>query len=98
LALIKWFYFYFFHVLGGALQLTNMYGDTYLSEFATPKYADSFVAKYSTIIMSISQVSKPYFDSHFLKRFGIKQVMLSMFAWVLRFGLLLMVTPAMVYG
>jgi NHS family xanthosine MFS transporter len=45
--------------LGGALQLTNMYGDTYLSEFATPKYADSFVAKYSTIIMSISQVSKP---------------------------------------
>jgi hypothetical protein len=25
-------------------------------------------------------------------------VMLSMFAWVLRFGLLLMVTPAMVYG
>jgi NHS family xanthosine MFS transporter len=45
--------------LGGALQLTNMYGDIYLSEFAnTPKYADS-LAKYSTIIMSISQVSKP---------------------------------------
>jgi NHS family xanthosine MFS transporter len=85
-------FFIFSMFLGGALQLTNMYGDTYLSEFAnTPKYADSFVAKYSTIIMSISQVSETLFIlaiPFFLKRFGIKQVMLlSMFAWVLRFGL-----------
>lgn len=85
-------FFVFSMFLGGALQLTNMYGDTYLSEFAnTPMYADSFVAKYSTIIMSISQVSETLFIlaiPFFLKRFGIKQVMLiSMFAWVLRFGL-----------
>ncbi|MEZ7497990.1 nucleoside permease [Flavobacterium sp. Arc3] len=85
-------FFIFSMFLGGALQLTNMYGDTYLSEFAnTPKYADSFVAKYSTIIMSISQISETLFIlaiPFFLKRFGIKQVMLiSMFAWVLRFGL-----------
>jgi NHS family xanthosine MFS transporter len=85
-------FFIFSMFLGGALQLTNMYGDTYLSEFAnTPKYADSFVVKYSTIIMSISQVSETLFIlaiPFFLKRFGIKQVMLiSMFAWVLRFGL-----------
>jgi NHS family xanthosine MFS transporter len=85
-------FFIFSMFLGGALQLTNMYGDTYLSEFAnTAKYADSFVAKYSTIIMSISQVSETLFIlaiPFFLKRFGIKQVMLiSMFAWVLRFGL-----------
>ncbi|CAM3086982.1 nucleoside permease [Flavobacterium frigoris] len=85
-------FFIFSMFLGGALQLTNMYGDTYLSDFAnTPKYADSFVSKYSTIIMSISQISETLFIlaiPFFLKRFGIKQVMLiSMLAWVLRFGL-----------
>ena len=84
-------FFIFSMFLGGALQLTNMYGDTYLSEFANvPEYADSFVVKYSTIIMSISQISETLFIlaiPFFLKRFGIKQVMLiSMFAWVLRFG------------
>lgn len=85
-------FFIFSMFLGGALQLTNMYGDVYLSEFAKiPEYADSFVVKYSTIIMSISQISETLFIlaiPFFLKRFGIKQVMLiSMFAWVLRFGL-----------
>jgi NHS family xanthosine MFS transporter len=85
-------FFIFSMFLGGALQLTNMYGDAYLSDFANiPQYADSFVVKYSTIIMSISQISETLFIlaiPFFLKRFGIKQVMLiSMFAWVLRFGL-----------
>lgn len=85
-------FFLFSMFLGAALQLTNMYGDVYLSEFANvPKYADSFVVKYSTIIMSISQISETLFIlaiPFFLKRFGIKQVMLiSMLAWVLRFGL-----------
>ena len=85
-------FFIFSMFLGGALQLTNMYGDVYLSEFSkVPQYADSFVVKYSTIIMSISQISETLFIlaiPFFLKRFGIKQVMLiSMLAWVLRFGL-----------
>lgn len=85
-------FFIFSMFLGGALQLTNMYGDVYLSEFAkVPEYADSIVVKYSTIIMSISQISETLFIlaiPFFLKRFGIKQVMLiSMLAWVLRFGL-----------
>ena len=85
-------FFIFSMFLGGALQLTNMYGDVYLSEFAkVPQYSDSFVVKYSTIIMSISQISETLFIlaiPFFLKRFGIKQVMLiSMLAWVLRFGL-----------
>jgi NHS family xanthosine MFS transporter len=85
-------FFIFSMFLGGALQLTNMYGDVYLSEFSKmPEYADSFVVKYSTIIMSISQISETLFIlaiPFFLKRFGIKQVMLiSMLAWVLRFGL-----------
>ena len=85
-------FFIFSMFLGGALQLTNMYGDVYLSEFAkVPEYANSFVVRYSTIIMSISQISETLFIlaiPFFLKRFGIKQVMLiSMLAWVLRFGL-----------
>ncbi|MFT3903716.1 MAG: nucleoside permease [Niabella sp.] len=85
-------FFIFSMFLGGALQLTNAYGDVFLSEFANyPKYMSSFVVKYSTIIMSISQVSETLFIlaiPFFLKRFGIKKVMLiSMFAWVLRFGL-----------
>jgi NHS family xanthosine MFS transporter len=92
-------FFLFSMFLGAALQLTNMYGDVYLSEFANvPEYADSFVVKYSTIIMSISQISETLFIlaiPFFLKRFGIKQVMLiSMLAWVLRFGLFAYGNPA----
>ena len=72
--------------------MTNAYGDVFLDEFKFfPKYADSIVVKYSTIIMSISQISETLFIlaiPFFLKRFGIKQVMLiAMVAWVLRFGL-----------
>jgi NHS family xanthosine MFS transporter len=85
--------------LGAALQLTNMYGDVFLSDFEkVPEYADSFVVKYSTIIMSISQISETLFIlaiPFFLRRFGIKQVMLmSMIAWVLRFGLFAYGNPA----
>lgn len=92
-------FFVFSMFLGGALQLTNMYGDAFLSDFEkVPAYADSFVVKYSTIIMSISQISETLFIlaiPFFLKRFGIKQVMLiSMLAWVLRFGLFAYGNPA----
>lgn len=85
-------FFIFSMFLGAALQLTNAYGDVFLDEFKFfPKYTNSFVIKYSTIIMSISQISETLFIlaiPFFLKRFGIKKVMLiSMFAWVLRFGL-----------
>jgi MFS transporter, NHS family, xanthosine permease len=78
--------------LGAALQLTNMYGDSFLDDFKNiPEYANSLVVKYSTIIMSISQISETLFIltiPFFLRRFGIKQVMLfSMVAWVIRFGL-----------
>lgn len=84
-------FFIFSMLLGASLQLTNMYGDRFLDHFKEiPKYADSFVVKYSTIVMSISQISETLFIltiPFFLKRFGIKKVMiLSMLAWVLRFG------------
>ena len=92
-------FFLFSMFLGAALQLTNMYGDVFLSEFAkNPVYADSIVVKRSTLIMSISQVSETLFIlaiPFFLKRFGIKNVMLiSMLAWVLRFGLFAYGDPA----
>ncbi len=92
-------FFIFSMFLGGALQLTNAYGDVFLDEFKHfPKYADSFVVKYSTIIMSISQVSETLFIlaiPFFLKRFGIKKVMIiAMIAWVFRFGLFAYGDPA----
>lgn len=92
-------FFVFSMLLGAALQLTNMYGDTFLDDFKkVPEFADSFVVKYSTIIMSISQISETLFIlaiPFFLNKFGIKKVMLiSMFAWVLRFGLFSFGNPA----
>jgi len=85
-------FFIFSMFLGAALQLTNAYGDLFLGEFEKiPEYADSFVVRYSTIIMSISQMSETLFIlaiPFFMKKFGIKKVMLiSMIAWVLRFAL-----------
>ncbi|QIX62166.1 nucleoside permease [Hymenobacter sp. BT18] len=91
-------FFLFAMLLGAALQLTNAYGDTFLHDFdKVPAYQDTFAVKYPAIIMSISQVSETLFIlaiPFFLRRFGIKQVMLfSMIAWVLRFGLLAFGTP-----
>ncbi|MFM6965557.1 MAG: MFS transporter [Sphingomonadales bacterium] len=101
-------FFIFSILLGAALQLSNMYGDAYLSSF--PK--GTLVEKYSTIIYSISQISETIFIltiPFFLKRFGIKNVMFfALIAWVLRygffaygstdFGLALIVLSCVVYG
>lgn len=92
-------FFVFSMFLGAALQLTNAYGDVFLSDFAFyPKYADSIVVERSTIIMSISQISETLFIlaiPFFLKRFGIRNVMLiAMAAWVLRFGLFAFGNPS----
>lgn len=85
-------FFFFSMLLGAALQITNSYGDLFLSSFKEiPQYADSFGVKHSVILLSISQMSETLFIlaiPFFLRRFGIKQVMLiSMIAWVFRFGL-----------
>jgi len=106
-------FFIFSMLLGAALQLTNAYGDVFLDDFKLiAEFEDSIVVKYSTLIMSISQISETLFIlaiPFFLKRYGIKKVMLiSMFAWVLRFalfafgdpgiGLWMIILSGIVYG
>ena len=106
-------FFVFSMLLGAALQLTNAYGDTFLHDFAKiPEYQDAIAVRYPAIIMSISQISETLFIlaiPFFMKRFGIKNVMLmSMFAWVLRFalfgfgdpmgGLWMIILSCVVYG
>jgi len=105
-------FFIFSMLLGGALQLTNAYGDSFLQD-ATVFPQGGIINNFSTIILSISQISETLFIlsiPFFLKRFGIKKVMLfSMIAWVLRFGLFgladntiigftLIITSCIVYG
>jgi NHS family xanthosine MFS transporter len=85
-------FFLFALLLGAALQLTNAYGDVFLHDFdGNPAYADTLAVKYPAIVSSLAQISETLFIlaiPFFMKRFGIKQVMLiSMIAWVLRFGL-----------
>lgn len=83
-------FFIFAMLLGAALQITNTYGSTFLDDFKTT-YPDAFGVKHSNVLISISQISETLFIltiPFFLKKFGIKQVMLmSIFAWVFRFGL-----------
>ena len=85
-------FFLFAMLLGASLQLTNAYGDTFLHDFAKiPAFRDLLAVRFPAIIMSISQISETLFIltiPFFLRRFGIKKVMLfSMVAWVFRFGL-----------
>lgn len=85
-------FFLFAMLLGAALQITNAFGKPFLDDFgANTIYANTFGVKHSNILISISQVSETLFIltiPFFLRRFGIKAVMLmSIFAWVFRFGL-----------
>ncbi|CZU82591.1 nucleoside permease [Enterobacter cloacae] len=85
-------FFLFAMLLGAVLQITNTFGSPFLHDFArNPAYADSFIVKYPSILLSVSQMSEVFFIltiPYFLGRFGIKAVMLmSMVAWMLRFGL-----------
>ena len=83
-------FFLFSLMLGAALQLTNAYGDSFLQD-ANVFPQGGLINNFSTIILSISQMSETLFIlaiPFFMRKFGIKNVMLfSMLAWVLRFGL-----------
>lgn len=85
-------FFLFSMLIGAALQITNTFGQPFLSDFANnPLYKDSFTIKHPGILTSISQISEALFIlaiPFFLKRFGIKTVMLmSIVGWFFRFGL-----------
>jgi NHS family nucleoside permease-like MFS transporter len=85
-------FFIFSMLLGAELQITNMFGNTFLHSFdSNPLFANSFIVSHASVLMSISQISETVFIlaiPFFLGRYGIKNVMLmSIVAWMLRFGL-----------
>ena len=83
-------FFIFAMLLGAALQITNTFGLPFLSDF-NAIYPNSFAVKHPNVLSSIAQISETLFIlsiPFFLQRFGIKRVMImSIFAWVFRFGL-----------
>ena len=85
-------FFIFSMLLGVSLQITNGYANPFISSFASQsEFADTFGVQHANILISLSQISETLcilLIPFCMKRFGIKNVMLiSMFAWVLRFGL-----------
>jgi len=104
-------FFFFAMLLGASLQITNTFGGTFLEDFKFT-YADSFGVRHPNLLLSISQISETLFIltiPFFLNKFGIKKVMIiSIFAWVLRFGLfgfghpgdglILLVLSMIIYG
>lgn len=104
-------FFIFSMLLGAALQITNAFGGPFLDSFSTT-YPESFGVQHPNLLLSISQISETLFIltiPFFLKRFGIKKIMvMSMLAWVARFalfgigdpagGLYLLVMSMVVYG
>ena len=92
-------FFIFSMLLGMSLQVTNGYAGPFITHFiAQPEYADSFAANNATLLVSLSQIAEALcilLIPFFLRRFGIKKVMLiAMVAWVLRFGFFGMGDPA----
>ena len=95
-------FFIFSALLGMCLQVTNGYAGPFITSFkgsTDAAVASSFAANNATLLTSISQISEALcilMIPFFLKRYGIKVVMLmSMFAWVFRFGLFGIGNPAM---
>lgn len=85
-------FFIFSMLLGVSLQITNGFANGFITSFKNlPEFANTFGANHANALISLSQVSETLcilLIPFFLKRFGIKNVMLiAMFAWVLRFGL-----------
>ena len=109
-------FFIFSALLGMCLQVTNGYAGPFITSFkgsADAAVATSFAANNATLLTSISQISEALcilMIPFFLKRYGIKVVMLmSMFAWVFRFvffgvgnpampGVIMFILSCIVYG
>ena len=107
-------FFIFSFLLGMCLQVTNGFATPYLDDFGKiPEYANAFAVKHNVFLSSISQISETLcilLIPFFLKKYGIKKVMLIAFvAWALRFfflgagsptgfGLVLLILSMIVYG
>ena len=92
-------FFIFSALLGMSLQVTNGFATPFITSFkGDPAMVGTFAANNATLLVSISQVAEALcilLIPFFLKRYGIKIVMLiAMFAWVLRFGFFGMGNPA----
>ena len=93
-------FFIFSMLLGASLQITNGYANTFLGSFAAdPALAGTFAVKNSNALIAISQASETLcilLIPFFMRKFGIKKVMLiSMLAWVFRFGFFGLGHPSM---
>lgn len=93
-------FFIFSMLLGVSLQITNGFAGPFINHFkAVTEFSDSFAANHSGLLISLSQMSETLcilLIPFFLKRYGIKTVMLiAMFAWVARFGLFGLGNPGM---
>lgn len=106
-------FFIFSMLLGAALQITNGYANTFITSFRdSSEFANTWGANNANALISLSQISETLcilLIPFFMKKFGIKKVMLiAMFAWVLRFaffglgnpggGVWLFVLSCIVYG
>ena len=84
-------FFIFSMLLGVSLQITNGFANPFIQGFGSiPEYADTWGVHNANALISISQMSEALcilLIPFFLRRFGIKVVMLmAMTAWVFRFG------------
>lgn len=92
-------FFIFSMLLGVSLQITNAYANSFISSFsANEVFKGSYFVEHANILISLSQISETLcilLIPFFLKRYGIKTVMLiAMSAWVLRFGFFALGNPA----
>lgn len=93
-------FFIFSMLLGAALQVSNGYANMFINGFGDiQEYAGTFAVEHTNMLISLSQLSETLcilLIPFFLKRFGIKTVMLiAMLGWVLRFGFFAVGDPGM---
>lgn len=93
-------FFIFSMLLGAALQVSNGYANMFIGGFgAIEEYAGTFAVEHTNMLISLSQISETLcilLIPFFLKKFGIKVVMLiAMLGWVFRFGFFAIGDPGM---
>ncbi len=106
-------FFVFSVLLGFCLHVSNGYASPFLHSFAADEaYSGTFGVRHAGILISLSQMSEAlclFLIPFFLRRFGIKRVMLiALVAWALRYaffalgnpgsGVWLFVLSMLVYG